>query len=77
MHTKEAQGHRVGVPAALTNFDALPDAAEVRVPVVAALYGCSVATIWRRVRNGDIPEPRRRGGITSWPVGPLRAAKAK
>ena len=65
------------IPSALRNFDDLPDSAEVRVPVVAALFGCSVATIWRRVRTGELPEPRRRNGVTSWPVGCLRRAQAK
>jgi predicted DNA-binding transcriptional regulator AlpA len=72
----KAASHRAEVPSALIHFDVLPDSAEVRVPVVAALYGCSVATVWRRVRNGDLPAPVRRAGITSWRVGELRRAKA-
>lgn len=64
------------IPAALKNFDSLPDSAEVRVPVVAALYGCSVATVWRRVKSGKLPEPNRRDGVTSWPAGALRKNKA-
>ena len=76
MDHKESPTRRAEIPSALRNFDALPDAAEVRIPVVAALYGCSIATVWRRVKSGDIPPPRKRGGITSWPVGPLRKAQA-
>lgn len=64
------------IPASLQHFDSLPDSAEVRIPVVAALYGCSVPTVWRRVRQGLIPEPIRRRGITSFGVGDLRRNKA-
>ena len=63
---------RAEIPFALRNFDALPDAAEVRLPIVQALFGCSPATVWRRVKTGDIPAPRKRGRITSWSVGALR-----
>lgn len=73
MHDSTA---RAEIPAALRNFDALPDSAEVRVPVVAALFGCSVATVWRRTRDGKLPMPKRRGGITSWTAGELRRAQA-
>lgn len=64
------------IPAALRNFDALPDSAEVRAPVVAALYGCSIATVWRRAKSGDLPQPKRRGNVTSWTAGDLRKNKA-
>ena len=55
-------------------FDDLPDTAEVRQPVVEALLSISGATVWRRVRSGLLPEPRRRGGTTSWRVSDLRRA---
>ncbi|MEX3896321.1 helix-turn-helix transcriptional regulator [Paraburkholderia sp. BR10954] len=58
----------------LRNFDALPDAAWVDVNVVAALYGCSVPTAWRRSRLGAIPRPRKFYGSTRWHVGTLRIA---
>lgn len=41
------------IPAALRNFDALPDSANVRLPVVAALFACSTVTVWRRVKKGS------------------------
>lgn len=57
----------------LENFDNLPDAAHVRQPVVEALYACSSATLWRYVKAGVIPHPKRFGGrITAWNVGELR-----
>lgn len=66
------------IPNALQNFDSLPDSADVRLPTVCALYGCSPATIWRGVRAGRIPVPRKHSPrCTSWNVGELRAAKAR
>lgn len=64
------------LPVEFTHFDRLPDAAEVREPVVRLLYGCSSATVWRRAASGVIPRPRRRGSVTTWNVGELRAALA-
>ena len=62
---------------ALEGFDKLPDAADVRLPVVAALNGISTVTVWRWSKDGRLPEPRRRGGITAWNVGELRRFKAQ
>lgn len=57
----------------LTQFDSLPNAAHVRLPVVKGLLGCSSATVWRRVKAREIPEPKKFGGrITAWNVGELR-----
>lgn len=65
------------IPEALKNFDLLPNEADVRLPVVAALYGCSPATIWRRVKSGHIPAPVKRSErVTAWNVGTLRKARA-
>jgi len=68
--------HRSGpVPDALRHFDALPDSANVRQPVVEALYGCSGATVWRGVKRGTIPPPRKLSArVTAWNVGELRRA---
>lgn len=63
------------VPHALVNFDALPDSAHVRQPVVKALFAISDTTLWRRVKTGLIPAPRKNGPRTTvWNVGELRAA---
>lgn len=59
--------------ATLKGFDALPDCATVRAPVVGALYGISLATVWRWRRQGLLPAPTRLGGLTLWRVGDLRA----
>lgn len=59
---------------ALGNFEVMPDAAKVRLPLVALLYGCSTATVWRRVKSGHLPAPHRMGlRTTVWTVGELRA----
>lgn len=64
------------IPEALKNFDSLPNSASVRLPVVCALYACSQATIWRHVKSGIIPKPRKlTPRTTSWNVGELRAAR--
>jgi len=73
------QKHRVvaetEIPTALRNFDQLPDTAHVRQPVVKALFGCSDATVWRRVNDGGIPRPHKLSArITAWNVGELRRA---
>ena len=63
------------IPDALRLFDELPDSAYVRQPVVEALFGCSPATVWRRVKDGGIPRPRKFSErITAWNVGALRQA---
>ncbi|MGX4643477.1 helix-turn-helix transcriptional regulator [Massilia sp. SYSU DXS3249] len=77
-HQPEASGHgskNDRIPTALKHFDELPDSAHVRQPVVEGLYGCSAATVWRRVKAGDIPAPSRFAGrVTAWNVGELRRA---
>lgn len=64
-----------GIPAALRNFDSLPDSANVRLPVVAALFACAGVTVWRRVKAGTLPAPRKLSErVTAWNVGELRLA---
>ena len=66
------------IPYALANFDSLPDSANVRLPVVSALFACSDATVWRRVKDLRIPAPRKLSdNVTAWNVGELRYALAK
>lgn len=60
--------------ASLRYFGQMPDEAQVRQPVVEALFGISSATVWRRVNNGSLPKPRKFGPrTTTWNVGELRA----
>lgn len=61
------------IPEALKHFDSFPESAEVRAPIVRALFGISDATLWRWSRNGQLPKPRKRGPkVTCWNVGELR-----
>ena len=61
------------MPSALRDFDSLPDSAFVRQPIVQALFASSAATIWRRVKDGRLPQPRKFSArITAWNVGELR-----
>lgn len=61
----------------LSDFDSLPNTANVRLPVVMGLYGVSSATVWRNIKNGNIPRPRKLTSRTTvFNVGELRAALA-
>lgn len=63
------------IPSALRHFDSLPDSANVRLPVVAALFACADVTVWRRVKQGTLPKPRKLSArVTAWNVGELRRA---
>ena len=65
------------IHAALQHFDKLPDSAGARVPVVAALFGVSIPTAWRWSRDGKLPAPTKRGGVTLWNIGSLRKCMAE
>lgn len=68
---------KASIPEALKNFDNLPNTANVRQPVVQALYACSAASVWRGVKEGRIPKPRKLSPRTTcWNVGELRQALA-
>lgn len=57
----------------LAAFDDLPNEARVPVKTVAALFGVSTSTVWRRVRDGALPAPESLGARTRrWRVGALR-----
>lgn len=65
------------LPEALKNFDSLPATANVRAPIVAALVGCSLATVWRMAKRGSLPAPRKISDrVTVFNVGELRQALA-
>ncbi|MGH8787934.1 MAG: helix-turn-helix transcriptional regulator [Cupriavidus necator] len=63
-------------PSALSSFDNLPDSAQVDARTVAGLFGCGVATVWRRASKGQLPKPRKFGVSARWNVGELRKALA-
>ena len=63
------------LPPEFLNFDQLPDAAFVRLPVVRLLFGCSTSAVWRNSKSGHIPRPRKISeNISGWNVGELRQA---
>jgi predicted DNA-binding transcriptional regulator AlpA len=69
----KTESSRPEIPAALAQFDQLPDSAHVRLPVVAGLRGVSAATVWRHVKAGLLPAPVKLGpNTTAWRVGDLR-----
>lgn len=69
--------HASALPDALKDFDSLPDSANVRQPVVEGLFACSPATVWRMVKRGTLPAPRKLSErISAWNVGDLRKALA-
>lgn len=65
------------VPNSLKQFDSLPDSAHVQVRTVAAVVGVSEATVWRKVKQGTLPAPKKVSArATRWNVGELRQAIA-
>lgn len=75
--TMTTKNHATSIPAALAQFDSLPDSAHVRLPIVAALNGISAPTVWRWVKTGRLPQPSKLGpNTTGWRVGDLRRALA-
>ena len=62
------------VPVVLRSFDAVPDAAILRLPSVLHLTGLSRTTIWRRCRERNFPKPIRLGTTRAigWRAGDIR-----
>lgn len=62
------------IPEALANFDAMPDSAYIRLPVMRGLYGVSSASIWRFAKSGKIPPSVKLSErCTAWSVGAIKA----
>jgi predicted DNA-binding transcriptional regulator AlpA len=62
---------------ALAEFDNLPTSALVALPVVAALYSTTPHNVWKWVKTGRVPTPRKIGPqATRWVVGELRQSLA-
>lgn len=72
MATKKAGELRPAHRQILEQFAILPDSALVPVQVVAAHESVSVNTVWRWVRQGVLPAPKKIAGSTRWTVGVLR-----
>lgn len=55
------------------NYDNLPDAALLREKQLAPILPWSSATLWRRVKTGQFPQPVRLDGrVTCWRWGDVR-----
>ena len=68
-----------GIPVAARCFDELPDSALVDINVIAITDGVSIATAWRRVKDGLLPKPEPKipkTNATRWQVGKLRRCRA-
>lgn len=60
------------------NFDALPASAQLAARKLAILLDVSEVTVWRWVKAGKLPRPRKIGANTTrFNVGELREAFAK
>jgi predicted DNA-binding transcriptional regulator AlpA len=81
LNSEGSMKHRTepsAIPDALKNFDSSPDSANVRLPIVQSLFACSAATVWRMVKRGTLPAPRKLSErVTAWNVGELRKALTK
>lgn len=65
------------IPAELENFDRLPNSANVKVAIVAGVFGVAIPTVWNMSRDGRLPRPRRLSARhTAWNVGELRQTLA-
>jgi predicted DNA-binding transcriptional regulator AlpA len=54
------------------DYATLPDAARLREKHVIPLIGRSRASLWRDVRKGLFPAPKKHGAITSWKYGDVK-----
>jgi len=58
---------------AVINFDALPNSARIPLKVVCEILDWSQATIWRKVKSGQFPPPKKYGPRSiRWSVAELR-----
>lgn len=75
MHTSDAKRK---VSPTLTNFEELPDSAQIGPRDMCALLSCSNETLKRRWKAGVIPVPIRHShNMLRWNVGEVRSALAK
>lgn len=62
------------LPNELISFDAMPNSAYVRLPIVLALYGLSRASVYRGIKNATFPKPIKLSvKCVAWNVGVIRA----
>lgn len=62
----------------IENLDAMPDCGFVAARSLAAWLGVSQVTVWRWVKTGQLPAPKKLGANTTrFQIGEVRAALAK
>lgn len=62
----------------IENLDAMPDCGFVAARSLATWLGVSQVTVWRWVKTGQLPAPKKLGANTTrFRVGEVRAALAK
>lgn len=62
----------------IENLDAMPNCGFVAARSLAAWLGVSQVTVWRWVKTGQLPTPKKLGANTTrFHVGEVRAALAK
>lgn len=60
-------------PAQYPDFDTMSNSGFVRLPTLLGLFSCSRSTIWRWVKAGKIPAPKKLGPrVTAWNVAEIR-----
>lgn len=56
-----------------SSFDQLPDGAYMRQPQVLEVVPFSAPTLWRKVRAGTFPQPKKLSErVTAWSAGQVR-----
>jgi predicted DNA-binding transcriptional regulator AlpA len=66
-HAKEPK------PIQCPDFDTMSNSGFVRLPTLLSLFACSRSTIWRWVKAGKIPAPKKLGPrVTAWNVAEIR-----
>jgi predicted DNA-binding transcriptional regulator AlpA len=60
-----------------TDHPAKPPEPLMTVRDVATLLKCGVATVWRNVQRGNLPQPVRFGGCTRWRRSDIEAITAQ
>lgn len=69
--------NEISIYEAVKNFDNMSSHSFIRIATICGLYGISRATVWRAVKNGNIPKPvKLTERVTAWNVGVVRAALA-
>lgn len=69
-----AAGGKIAAIDILANLDRLADSVLVGTPVVCgALGNITDVTLWRWIKAGKIPKPRKFDRLNLWRVGDLRA----